>query len=69
MTDSPWFTKDEAASYLRVSPDTMDRYVSTGLIRKRMIRNTRTVRFHKDDLDAALHDPAETLSVEREVTR
>lgn len=69
MTESPWFTRAEGAEYLRISPETLDQYLKLGTIRKRTIKGTRTVRLHRDDLDAALQDPAETLSVERNMAQ
>lgn len=47
--ETPWYTRDEAASYLRVSVRTLTRWREIG----RLAAPT-SGRFHRDDLDAAL---------------
>jgi|tagenome__1003787_1003787.scaffolds.fasta_scaffold20988194_9 excisionase family DNA binding protein len=51
---TPWYTKVEACQYLRVSLETLDRYVADGILVIHKVRGRQTVRLHRDDLDAAL---------------
>jgi hypothetical protein len=57
--ESPWYTREEAANYLRVSPDTLDRL---NVARSRL-GDTRRLLFHRDDLDATvIRTDAEVVS-------
>lgn len=51
---SPWYRKDEACTYLRISMDTLDRYIASGIVIVHKVEGRQTVRIHRDDLDAAL---------------
>lgn len=48
-TSSPWLALEEAASYLRVSPRTLERRIAKGRIRSTTIGRRRLL--HRDDLD------------------
>lgn len=50
---SPWRTRTETAEYLRVSPLTVDNMVIDGRL-KAYSAGPRIVRFHIDDINAAL---------------
>ena len=54
QTDSPWYTKGEACAYLRISMDTLDRWISDGTVAVHKVRGRQSVRIHRDDMDAAL---------------
>jgi excisionase family DNA binding protein len=49
-TANTWFTREEAAAYLRCSLPTLDRYAKSGQLPKRQLG--RSPRFKKEDLDA-----------------
>ena len=50
MTEQVWYTRDEAAEYLRVSTRTLDRWIASG--RLRAYRQSRKlVRLRREDLD------------------
>lgn len=56
---SPWLTRAEAASYLRISTATVDRLASSGKITRHRIAGVpaggnRSVRFRREELDALL---------------
>jgi excisionase family DNA binding protein len=46
-----YFTKAEAALYLRVSQSTIDRWVADGRLRRHKIDGIRSVRFIRSELD------------------
>jgi len=46
-----WFTRNEAAKYIRLSSSRLAHLASEG-IGPRFYKNGRTVRYHRDDLDA-----------------
>jgi predicted site-specific integrase-resolvase len=52
-TDTPWYTREEAAQYLRMSVDTLDRWQRDGVVERHTASNGRP-RYHQDSLDAAL---------------
>lgn len=55
---TPWMTREEAATYLRVSTSTLDRYVREGKLARHRLAGTRSARFHKEELDALVEpDP------------
>lgn len=59
MPASPWLTIDQAAERLRVSVRTVERMVAAGrLTERRPMPDSRTRRYHVDDVDAAMQ-PAE----------
>lgn len=47
-----YFTRDEAADYMRVSVVTIDRFAREGKLTRHYLAGTRSVRFLKEDLDA-----------------
>ena len=47
-----WLRRQEAATYLGVSPKTLDRYVRDGKIKKFTIDGLSTPRFRQQDLDS-----------------
>lgn len=47
-----YFTRDEAAEYMRVSVFTIDRWARDGRITRRKVEGIRSVRFTREDLDA-----------------
>ncbi|MFZ1680915.1 MAG: helix-turn-helix domain-containing protein [Rhizobiaceae bacterium] len=49
---SPWMSRKESASYLRVSIASIDNYVRWGLLEKHMIG--RSTKFKRADLDKLL---------------
>lgn len=49
-----WLTRLEAAEYLRVSVDTLDRWVKAGKLRRYRAASGTGRRFRRADLDAAL---------------
>ena len=51
---SPWKTHPEAATYLRISERTLDRWVKRRGIRSTTIGRRRL--YHRDDLDAAARE-------------
>jgi hypothetical protein len=57
---SPWFTAEEAAAYLGFRPDKDGSIHAFYVAYRRLripayrLRGTRSLRFHHDDLDAAL---------------
>lgn len=53
-----WYTRAEAADYLRVHPATLDRYVRQGLLRRHKLRGVAHARYSASDL-AAMHEPME----------
>jgi excisionase family DNA binding protein len=50
--DTPWYTLEEAADYMRISERTLERLVSDGRIRTHTIGRRRIA--HRDVLDAYL---------------
>ena len=51
MTDTPWRTLPEAASYTRVSPATITRARKAGSLRGYKVQGKELWRFHVADLD------------------
>jgi excisionase family DNA binding protein len=49
-----WYTRDEAATYLRMEVRTFDRYVRDGAVTKYNAAGIRAPRFRRDDLDALM---------------
>lgn len=49
---SPWMTREEAAEYARVTPQTLEQAVEAGELRCRRVG--RRVLFHRDWVDAWL---------------
>jgi excisionase family DNA binding protein len=47
---SPWLALDEAATYLRISVRTLERWIAKGRVRSTTIGRRRLL--HRDDLDA-----------------
>ncbi|TBR17418.1 MAG: DNA-binding protein [Chitinophagaceae bacterium] len=47
-----WFTRAEAAEYLRVTTATLDNWVRDGRIPKHKVMGLQSVRFRVGDLDA-----------------
>jgi excisionase family DNA binding protein len=56
--ESPWYTRDEASAYLRISARTLDEWVTAGRVQRRAVKGSRSVRYHRDDLDRAIVPPA-----------
>jgi len=54
MDNSRWMTTKEAADYLRLKPETLRGMAVRGLVPAHTLPGTRTKRFHRDELDAAL---------------
>jgi len=52
MTDAEWWTRREAAAYLRVKERTIDDYVRRGVLTRHRIAGTRSVRFRAEDVRA-----------------
>lgn len=50
MTEPQYLTREEAAEFLRVSVDTIDRWAASGTIRKHQIKGIRSVRFIRSEL-------------------
>lgn len=48
---SPWLTRKEAAEYARVTTGTIDRWARHGDLTRHHPKGTRSVRFHRDELD------------------
>lgn len=56
---TPWLTIDQVAERLQVSVRTVERMVTSGrLTERRPLPDSRTRRYHVDDVDAAMA-PAE----------
>lgn len=51
-----WYTRLEAAEYLRVHPTTLDRYVRQGLLRRHKLRGVPHARYSASDL-LEMHEP------------
>lgn len=51
MTEQTWFTREEAAEYLRVGTRTLDRWITAGKL-KAYKKSSRLVRVKRDDLDS-----------------
>ena len=51
-----WYTRLEAAEYLRVHPTTLDRYVRQGLLRRHKLRGIPHARYSASDLHD-MHEP------------
>lgn len=65
MTESPWLTMDEAASYLRVSQRTMRSLVAKEQVTAYRVRPGGNLRFKREDLDRCLEPVAERHTVLR----
>jgi excisionase family DNA binding protein len=52
VTESPYLTYQEAASYCRCDRTTLWRATRSGTLKASGPNEVRVVRFHKDDLDA-----------------
>lgn len=52
-SETPWLTRQEAATYLRVCPETIDAMIKSGRVRAYRA-GTRILRFRREDLDQAL---------------
>jgi excisionase family DNA binding protein len=53
-TPSPWLTYDEAAAYCKVKLRTFERWVAEGRVVRHKVAGMKSVRFHRDDLDALM---------------
>ena len=51
MAEQTWFTREEAADYLRVGTRTLDRWITAGKLRAYK-KSSRLVRLKREDLDA-----------------
>lgn len=51
MVDQTWFTREEAAEYLRVGTRTLDRWIADGKLRA-FKKSSRLVRLKREDLDS-----------------
>ena len=51
MADQTWFTREEAAEYLRVGTRTLDRWIAAGKLRA-FKKSSRLVRLKREDLDS-----------------
>lgn len=51
--DSPWFTPNQAAAYLKTSTRSLYRMIEQGKVPCHRM-GTRIVRLHRDDLDNAM---------------
>lgn len=51
VAEQSWFTKEEAAEYLRVSTRTLDRWVAGGRLHAYR-KSRKLIRFRREDLDA-----------------
>ena len=51
MNDQTWFTREEAAEYLRVGTRTLDRWIVAGKL-KAYKKSSRLVRLKREDLDS-----------------
>lgn len=60
---SPWLTRIEAAEYARVTPGTIDRWARNGDLKRFYPRGTRSVRFHRDQLDGLMIPATESVEV------
>jgi excisionase family DNA binding protein len=52
--DTPWLTRNEAASYARVSVRTIDTWAASGKLRRYVADDSRLVRFRREDVDAVM---------------
>jgi len=60
-TDSPWYTKAEAAQYLRVGVATLERWEKDGTLKiTRKVRGIQSRRYHRADLDDVIVIKGET---------
>ncbi len=55
-----WFTVTEAASYIRVTRQTIYRYMDDGALKYYVLKSGGGRRLKKADLDALLEPPSET---------
>lgn len=63
-------TRPEAAEYLRVSVDTIDRYARDGKIKKYTVAGTRSIRFKAAELDALMEPEIDDdLEIDQETER
>lgn len=60
---SPWKTRQEAAEYARVTVGSIDRWARNGDLTRYYPRGTRSVRFHRDELDSLMIPAHETVRV------
>jgi excisionase family DNA binding protein len=51
---SPWMTRSEAATYLRVSPATVDRWVREERLEAFKVAGTQSVRFSRAGVEALI---------------
>ena len=50
MAEQTWFTREEAAEYLRVGTRTLDRWITAGKLQAYK-KSSRLVRLRREDLD------------------
>ena len=46
-----WFSREQAAQYLGISTQTIDRKRRAGDLREYLLKGTTTIRFKREDLD------------------
>lgn len=51
---TPWLTKREAAAYLRISVDTLNRWEDAGKVTFHKVADLQSVRLNRDELDALM---------------
>jgi excisionase family DNA binding protein len=56
--DSPWFSQNQVAEYLGVTPRTIRNYISSGVLPASRVRGSRLVRIHRDDVEALMEQSA-----------
>lgn len=59
--ESPWMTRSEAATYLRVSPATVDRWARESRLRAYKVAGTQSVRFSVAEIEALIVPDNELL--------
>jgi excisionase family DNA binding protein len=54
MIETPWMTRKDAALYMRVSVQTIDRWARDGMITRYSLPGGADYRYRRDELDALL---------------
>jgi excisionase family DNA binding protein len=62
LDDQTWFTVTEAAAYIRVTRQTIYRYMDEGILPYYTLKSGGGRRVNRDDLDGLLEPPSETTN-------
>lgn len=54
--DQVWYTRDEAAEYLRMDPRSLDRYIKDGHLKVHRAAGIGNPRINKVDLDSLMQE-------------